>query len=128
MEPMIDRIGGEAAVRALVARFYDLIETRPEAAAILKLHQQGHGLDHARAAQFDFLSGFFGGRRYYVEARGAMNLREIHAHLPIRPQEAEAWLEAMAEAMADTRIAAPMREEIMATFRRAARMLVNRDG
>lgn len=128
METMIDRIGGEAAVRALVTRFYDLIEVRPEAAALFAMHQQGHGLAHARAAQFDFLSGFFGGRRYYVESRGAMNLREIHAHLAIRPQEAEASLSAMDEALADTKVAALMREEIMATFRRAALMLVNRDG
>ena len=39
--------------------------------------------------QFNFLCGFFGGRRYYHELHGHMNLREIHAHVEIRKQDAE---------------------------------------
>ena len=60
MTSVIDRIGGEAAVRALVERFYDLIETVPEGRQILHLHFRGHGISHVRAAQFEFLCGFFG--------------------------------------------------------------------
>jgi hemoglobin len=127
MEPMIDRIGGEPQVKQLVDRFYDLVETVPEARAILNMHLQGHGLAHVRPQQFDFLSGFFGGRRYYHERHGHMNLREIHAHLDIRRGDAEDWLAVMARAMAETGIPAPEQAEIMATFRRAALMLVNRD-
>ncbi|TAG29477.1 MAG: cyanoglobin [Rhodobacterales bacterium] len=127
MEPMIDRIGGEPQVKRLVDRFYDLVETVPEARAILNMHLQGHGLAHVRPHQFDFLSGFFGGRRYYHERHGHMNLREIHAHLDIRRGDAEDWLMVMARAMAETGIPAPEQAEIMATFRRAALMLVNRD-
>jgi hemoglobin len=127
MEPMIDRIGGEQQVKLLVDRFYDLVETVPEARAILKMHMQGHGLAHVRPQQFDFLSGFFGGQRYYHERHGHMNLREIHAHLEIRRGDAEDWLAVMARALAETGVAAPEQAEIMATFRRAALMLVNRD-
>jgi len=123
---VIDRIGGEPTVRDLVARFYDLIETEPEAAAILRLHFRGHGLRHARAEQFDFLCGFFGGRRYYAERHGHMNLREIHAHLPVRPSDAEAWLSCMDMALNDTGIPEPLKGQIAKTFARAARMLVNR--
>ncbi|MFN4193177.1 MAG: group II truncated hemoglobin [Tabrizicola sp.] len=127
MEPMIDRIGGEPQVQLLVNHFYDLIETLPQGAAIMAMHQRGHGLSHVRPAQFEFLCGFFGGRRYYAERHGHMNLREIHAHVEIRRQDAEDWLAVMDRAMGDTGVPQAERAEIMATFRRAALMLVNTD-
>jgi hemoglobin len=125
MEPMIDRIGGEPQVHLLVERFYDLIETLPQGAAIMAMHQRGHGLAHVRPEQFDFLCGFFGGRRYYQERHGHMNLREIHAHVEIRARDAEDWLAVMDRAMVDTAVPDTDRATIMATFRRAALMLVN---
>lgn len=125
MEPMIDKIGGEEKVQLLVNHFYDLIESLPQGRAIMEMHLKGHGLSHVRPAQFDFLCGFFGGRRYYHEHHGHMNLREIHAHVEIRRQDAEDWLAVMDKAMADTAVPEPMRGQIAATFRRAALTLVN---
>lgn len=125
MEPMIDRIGGEERVHHLVNHFYDLIESLPQGRAILEKHLQGHGLSHVRPEQFNFLCGFFGGRRYYHEQHGHMNLREIHAHVEIRRQDAEDWLAVMERAMVETGVPDTERGEIMATFRRAALMLVN---
>jgi hemoglobin len=127
MEPMIDRLGGEGQVHLLVNHFYDLIESLAQGRAIMEMHLKGHGLAHVRPAQFEFLCGFFGGRRYYQERHGHMNLREIHAHVEIRRQDAEDWLAVMDRAMAETGVADRERAEIMATFRRAALMLVNRD-
>ena len=56
-----------------------------------------------------------------------MNLREIHAHVEIRKQDAEDWLAVMERAMAETGVPGPESRDIMATFRRAALMLVNVD-
>ncbi len=127
MEPMIDRIGGEEKVHLLVNHFYDLIETLPQGKTIMEMHLKGHGLSHVRPEQFNFLCGFFGGRRYYHELHGHMNLREIHAHVEIRTQDAEDWLAVMDRAMVETEVAEKERGEIMKTFRRAALMLVNTD-
>ena len=125
METIFDKIGGEPKVMELVTQFYDLIESLPQGAAIVNMHRMGHGLDHVRPAQFDFLCGFFGGRRYFLEQHGHMNLREIHAHVEIRAEDAENWLTVMEMALDDTKVAEPMKRQIMATFRRAALMLVN---
>ena len=125
METIFDRIGGEAKVMELVNRFYDLLESLPQGTEIADMHRKGHGLAHVRPAQFDFLCGFFGGRRYYAEQHGHMNLREIHAHLEIRRLDAENWLAVMDMALTDTTVEEPMKAQIMATFRRAALMLVN---
>lgn len=122
---MIDRIGGEAQVHCLVNHFYDLIESLPQGRAILEMHLEGHGLSHVRPAQFAFLCGFFGGRRYYHEQHGHMNLRTIHAHVAIREQDAEDWLAVMDRALTETGVAAPLRSQIMPVFRRAALGLVN---
>jgi hemoglobin len=128
MQPMIDRIGGEAQVHLLVNRFYDLIETLPQGQAILKMHLQGHGLAHVRPAQFDFLCGFLGGRRYFMETHGHMNLRQIHAHVEIRAQDAEDWLAIMARAMDETGVPEGEGAQIMGVLRRAALSLVNDAG
>ena len=128
MQTMIDRIGGEPRVRAMVERFYDLIETVPQGRTIMEMHLKGHGLAHVRPEQFEFLSGFFGGRRYYHEKHGHMNLREIHDHVEIRTQDAEDWLELMEQAMAETGVPQAEAKQIMATFRRAALALVNVEG
>ena len=125
METIFDRIGGEPKVMELVTQFYDLIESLPQGTEIVNMHRKGHGLAHVRPAQFDFLCGFFGGRRYYQESHGHMNLREIHAHVEIRKVDAENWLEVMAMALDDTHVGEPAKGQIMATFRRAALMLVN---
>ena len=125
MKPMIDRIGGEGQVRLLVNHFYDLIESLPQGRAIMEMHMKGHGLSHVRPEQFNFLCGFFGGQRHYHERHGRMNLREIHAHLEIRAEDAEDWLAVMDRATAETGVPAPEQAEIMATFRRAALILVS---
>ena len=125
MDPMIDRIGGEPKVHELVDRFYDLIESLPQGRGILDMHLKGHGLAHVRSAQFEFLCGFFGGRQYYHEHHGHMNLREIHAHVDIRRQDAEDWLSIMDKAMADKNIDVELRQQLHSTFHRAAMMLVN---
>ena len=125
METIFDKIGGEPKVMELVTQFYDLLETLPQGEAIVNMHRMGHGLDHVRPAQFDFLCGFFGGRRYYQELHGHMNLREIHAHVDITATDAENWLTVMDIALTDTKLEDPMKTQIMTTFRRAALMLVN---
>ncbi|GLS88213.1 hypothetical protein GCM10010873_31870 [Cypionkella aquatica] len=124
---MIEKIGSEAAVQALVDRFYDLVETAPEGRQILHLHFRGHGISHVRAAQFEFLCGFLGGRRDYMERVGAQSLKDQHAHVPIRPEDAEDWLTCMGQALRDAGVSEPVRVQVFGAFQRAARALINRE-
>lgn len=125
MSSALDQLGGEEKLRTLVERFYDRMETDPAVHSLHRLHFRGHGLSHTRQAQFEFLSGFLGGRAYYRERFGHMDLREIHAHVPIREADAELWLETFDAALADCELDGSVVGKMRATLRRAALMLVN---
>jgi hemoglobin len=93
------RIGGEPAVRRLVRRFYELMDTLPEAYAIRKLHQVK--LDSAEEKLFMFLCGWLGGPQLYVEKYGHPRLRARHLPFAIASGEAEQWMLCMRQAMAE---------------------------
>ncbi len=122
---MIDQIGGEDALRDLVEAFYDLVETAPEGETLRKLHLRGQGIPHARVEQFNFLSGFLGGRAHYREKHGHMDVRLMHAHVPISAQDAEDWLTLMDRALTDLGHEGPGVDRLRAAFRRVALLLVN---
>lgn len=122
---VLDDIGGEPALRALVARFYDLVETLPQGANLRRLHARGHGIPHAREEQFNFLSGFMGGRHYYSEKHGHMDVKLMHAHVPIRLEDAENWLFCMNRALDDLGHDGPHVDKLRTVFARVATILIN---
>ncbi|MDF3416455.1 group II truncated hemoglobin [Sulfitobacter sp. M57] len=124
-QTVLDQIGGEEALRTLVEHFYDLVETVPEGRRINSLHLQHHGMAHTRVEQFNFLSGFMGGRQYYLEKHRHMNVKEIHAHIPIQTCDAENWLAIMDKALDDLGHNGPHIDRLRQTLRRVALMLVN---
>ena len=93
------RIGGEPAVRQLVKRFYELMDTLPEAYGIRKLHQAN--LSSAEEKLFMFLCGWLGGPQLYVEKFGHPKLRARHLPFPIDSDAAEQWMLCMRQAMRD---------------------------
>lgn len=122
---VIDDIGGEDVLHALVNQFYDLMENDPDIHELHRLHFRGHGMEHVRQAQFEFLSGFLGGRQYYRERFGHMDVREIHAHVPIRQKDADMWLKTFDRSLDLCGLKGPAVERLQATLARVANMLVN---
>lgn len=93
------RIGGEPALRRLVARFYELMDTLPEAYGIRKLHQAD--LSSAAEKLFMFLSGWLGGPQLFVESIGHPRLRARHLPFPVGYDEVEQWMLCMRQAMSE---------------------------
>jgi hemoglobin len=93
-------IGGEPTVRALVKRFYELMDTLPEARGIRKMHTDD--LSGIEEKLFLYLSGWLGGPQLYIEKYGHPMLRARHLPFPIGMGEVKQWLICMRRALEET--------------------------
>ncbi len=119
------QIGGEATVRRLVQRFYELMDTLPEAYGIRKLHASD--LSSAEEKLFMFLCGWLGGPQLYVEKFGHPKLRARHMTFPIAGDEVEQWMMCMRRAMSEVIEDENLRAGLEKSFNDLAYHMRNRD-
>jgi len=91
------QLGGEQTLKQLVARFYELMDTLPEAYEIRQLHPRS--LSGSEDKLFMFLSGWLGGPQLYIEAFGHPRLRQRHFPFAIGMQESQQWMLCMTQAL-----------------------------
>lgn len=94
---LYDRLGGAPAVRALVDRFYALMDELPEAYTARRIHPES--LSGSADSLFKFLSGWFGGPPLFVQERGHPRLRMRHAPYRIGRVERDEWMLCMRTAL-----------------------------
>jgi len=119
-----DRLGGEPAVRALVERFYALMDELPQAQEVRRLHPPS--LAHSADSLFKFLSGWFGGPPLYIRKRGHPRLRMRHMPFAIGPAERDQWLLCMRQALAEQVTDDPLRAAVEQAFVGMADHMINR--
>jgi len=117
-------LGGEAKLREMVDRFYDLMELEPAFAGIRALHPPT--TDGSRDKLFWFLSGWMGGPDHFVERFGHPRLRARHLPFPVGSSERDQWLRCMAWAMEDVGIAEDLRLRLMESFYQTADWMRNK--
>ncbi|MEA3119616.1 MAG: hemoglobin [Paraburkholderia sp.] len=118
-------VGGEARVRELVNRFYDLMDLEPEFAGIRVLHPTS--LDGSRDKLFWFLCGWLGGPNHYTERFGHPRLRARHLPFAIASSERDQWLRCMAWGMEDMGLPESLRERLLNAFFDTADWMVNQN-
>ncbi len=121
-----EALGGDAAVRSLVDRFYDLMDLEPAYQALRALHPST--LDGSRDKLYWFLSGWLGGPGLYEERHGHPRLRARHLPYPIGIAERDQWLACMAQAMRDVVIDPALAERLGEAFFKTADWMRNRGG
>jgi hemoglobin len=94
-----ESLGGEPGVRALVDRFYDLMDLEPTYARLRALHPQD--LAGSRDKLHWFLCGWLGGPDLYQQRFGHPRLRARHLPYPIGTTERDQWMACMMSAMAE---------------------------
>lgn len=94
-----EAIGGAEATQRLCDRFYDLMDSLPEAAEVRALHPPD--LTGSRDKFADFLSGWLGGPQRYVEKYGHPRLRMRHIRFPIGDQVRDQWMLCMRLALTE---------------------------
>lgn len=124
-ESLYDLVGGEDGVLKLVKVFYDIVETHPDGHKLHLLHLRGHGLAHSRIEQFNFLSGFLGGPKLYIEKHGHSNVRTMHEHVKINDESKDIWLKCMLLAIDQVGLATDTKNKLMGNFTVVAERLVN---
>jgi hemoglobin len=122
--PLYELLGGETGLRSLVDRFYDLMESSPEAAKIRAFHAQS--LKQSREKLFMFLSGWSGGPQLYVERFGHPRLRMRHFPFPIGTVERDQWLWCMNKALEESTLDPRFVEYLKLRFAEAADAMRNR--
>ena len=113
-------------MRALVERFYDLMDLEPQYAELRALHAPD--LAQAREKLYLFLSGWLGGPSLYIERYGHPMLRRRHLPFPIGIRERDQWLACMQQAMAEQGVAEDLRARLLEAFFQTADWMRNRPG
>jgi hemoglobin len=117
-------IGGEEKVRAMVDRFYDLMDLEPGYADLRAVH--GSDLSRARQHLFWFLCGWLGGPQHYTERFGHPRLRMRHMPFSIGIKERDQWLACMDQAMGESGVPAELRDRLKASFFQTADWMRNK--
>ena len=107
-------LGGEAAVRTLIDRFYDVMDLEPAYAGIRGLHPST--LDASRDKLHWFLCGWLGGPDLYQQRFGHPRLRARHLPYVIGIAERDQWLACMQQAMGECGVDAALAERLHAAF------------
>jgi len=119
-------LGGEPALRALVQRFYALMDELPEAWVVRKLHPEG--LANSEQKLFEYLCGWLGGPQYYTEKYGHPRMRARHMPFAIGDAERDAWLLCMAQASDEILPAGEARDNFWQAVKSLADFMRNREG
>ncbi len=122
---LFDILGGESGVRALVDRFYDIMDMDEDLVLLRSTH--GASLDQARDKLFWYLCGYFGGPQHYVERFGHPRLRARHLPFSIGVPERDQWLLCMGRAMQDLGYPKARIDKLLEIFFGVADWMRNRD-
>jgi hemoglobin len=120
---LYERVGGTPFFEALVARFYDGVETDP----VLRPVYPEVDLAPARRRLTLFLIQYWGGPTTYDEERGHPRLRMRHAPFAIGPAERDRWLLHMRAAITALAPAPEVAAELERYIATAADAMRNRD-
>ena len=119
-----EMLGKEDGLRRLVERFYDLMDTLPEAQTIRRMHPKD--LTESQNKLIWFLSGRMGGPNTYIEKYGHPRLRMRHMPFAIDTNAADAWMLCMRQALEEEVSSEPLKVELLAFFEHVAMFMRNR--
>ena len=121
-----EKIGGDAAVAKLSARFYGLMDSVPQFAELRAMHPAS--LESSSEKLYMFLSGWLGGPDLFVEKFGHPRLRGRHMPFSIGLQERDQWVACMLLAMEEVGIEPTIRAKLLENFFNTADFMRNKEG
>jgi len=125
MLKLYEKMGGEEGVKALVARFYELMDTLPEVKTIRDMHPSD--LCESKEKLFAFLSGWSGGPQLFMEKYGHPRLRMRHAPFAIGKDERDQWLLCMDTALKESNYSEDVKKFLSIKFSEIADFMRNKE-
>lgn len=122
---LYEAIGGDETVRRLTRRFYELMDTLPEAKRCRAIHPPS--LEGSERKLYEYLTGYLGGPPLYIEKYGHPRLRSRHFIAPIGAAERDEWMLCFRRAMDETIEHPKLRDIIWAPIERLAHHMQNKD-
>ncbi|MBS0354105.1 MAG: group II truncated hemoglobin [Proteobacteria bacterium] len=112
LEPLTPytELGGEETIRRLVHRFYELMDTLPEAWDVRQMHPED--LSGSEEKLFKYLTGWLGGPPLYEQEFGHPRLRARHLPFAIANRERDQWLMCMETAFDECLPQGPLRDKL----------------
>lgn len=104
-------IGGEPVLRKLIKRFYEVMDTLPEAQGVRAMHPED--LSTSEDKLFLFMSGWLGGPQLFIEKYGHPRMRARHMPFKIGKSERDQWMLCMVQAVEDIGMEEPIRSEYL---------------
>ena len=117
-------LGGEETIRRLVHRFYELMDTLPEAWDVRQMHPED--LSGSEEKLFKYLIGWLGGPPLYEQEFGHPRLRARHLPFTIASKERDQWLLCMETAFGECLPPGPLRDKLWAAILGLADHMRNR--
>jgi hemoglobin len=121
--PHYRQLGGQQTIERLVTRFYEHMDTLPEAAQIRALHPADLG--PVRRVLIAYLTEWTGGPPLYSSERGHPRLRRRHLGFAIGVAERDAWMSCMRLALGDVVADSALRASLERVFFQLADFLRN---
>jgi hemoglobin len=116
-------LGGDEGIRRIVNRFYDIMDSAPEASTVRALHAAS--LKQSREKLIMYLTGWTGGPPVYVEKYGHPRLRARHLPFTIGAVERDQWLWCMKQAIDEQGLPEPLVTDLWQKLRQLADFMRN---
>jgi hemoglobin len=117
---LYEAIGGGPAVRAIVESFYPKVKAHPLLSPLFP-----EDIIPVMEKQYLFLSQFFGGPSLYSDQYGHPMMRARHLPFPITKERADAWLDCMRRALAETALSAELQSLLLERLTGSAYHFIN---
>jgi hemoglobin len=119
-----ERIGGEAVLRRVVDRFYDLMESDPDVAPLRAMHAADLG--PMRERLHDYMITWTGGPPVYHQRKDAKCMPIVHAPFAIDESIRRQWLSCMHRALEDCGVDADVQRLVRNALERMTGDMLNR--
>lgn len=120
---LYDAIGGAPMIKKIVEAFYPKVQAHPLLAPLFP-----EDIMPVMEKQTLFLTQFLGGPSLYSDQYGHPMMRARHMPFPITPERANAWLDCMKRALAETKMDETLQQLVIERLKGPAYHFINSEG